>query len=363
MRIAQIAPPLETVPPTGYGGTERVISTLTDELVRRGHHVTVFAAGDSRSSGRLVATVDRALWHRSPAYGDFSPFWAVTLGHVLDHLDEFDLVHSHLDFHAFPLARSAEVPFLTTLHGRLDLPELAPLYRHFDDVPLVSISNAQRAPLPSANWIATVHHGIDQEQLPFQPRRGAYLAFLGRISPEKGLDAAIRVARQAGMPLKIGGRMPLPFTDDPGARRDREYFEQRVKPLLREPGVELIGEVGGADKAELLRGAAALLFPIGWPEPFGLVMAEALTCGTPVIAMRRGSVPEVLADGVTGFVCEDESDMVAAVARLADIDRATCRAEAVRRFSARAMGEAYERVYKWMLEGRSPIRLPVAAAT
>src|SRR5581483_6431754 len=291
MRIAQLAPPFESVPPRAYGGTERVVHALTEELVRRGHDVTLFASADSVTTARLVPTVDVALWHRQPAYADFAPFWAVALGTLARELDGFDLIHNHLDFRGFLLARLAPCPVVTTLHGRLDLPELQPVYREFADVPLVSISDAQRRPIAWANWVATVHHGIVLDELSFSSRPGGYLAFLGRTSPEKGLDTAIRVARRTGLPLKVAARMPLPFTNDPNVRTDWEYYEQVIQPLLRDAPVELVGEVSGPAKAQFLGGAAALLFPIRWPEPFGLVMPEALACGTPVLALRAGSVP------------------------------------------------------------------------
>lgn len=346
MRIAQVAPPFERVPPEGYGGTERVISTLTEELVRRGHEVTLFASGDSRTAARLVPVVDQALWHHPEGYQDLAPFIAIVLGKLVREMGAFDVIHSHLDYAGFPLARVAPCPLVTTLHGRLDLPQLKPLFREFVDVPLVSISDAQRRPIPWARWMATVHHGIDLDQFTFNPRPRGYLAFLGRVSPEKGLDVAIRVARRAGLPLKIGARMPLPYTHDPNVRADWEYYEQVVRPLLDGQAVELVGQVGGEEKNRLLGGAEALLFPINWPEPFGLVMAEALACGTPVLALRRGSVPEVIEDGVTGFVCDTEDELVAAVARLGELDRGRCRAEAERRFSPAAMAERYERVYE-----------------
>jgi glycosyltransferase involved in cell wall biosynthesis len=346
MRIAQIAPPFESVPPTHYGGTERVIATLTEELARRGHDVTLFASGDSRTSARLVATVRQALWSRRELCHDFGPYWSVVLGKVLREIREFDIVHAHIDYAGFPLARSAPCPVVTTLHGRLDLPELVPLYQEYEDLPLVSISDAQRVPIPHANWVATIHHGIDLDQFTFNPVPGSYLAFLGRISPVKGLDTAIHVARRAGLPLKIAARMPLPFTHDPEVRADWDHFESVVQPLLRGPDVELIGQVGGSQKDEFLRNARALLFPIRWPEPFGLVMAEAMACGTPVVALRGGSVAEVVEHGVTGFVCETEDELVQAIGRLDEIDRAACRAQAEQRFSPSAMAGQYEQVYE-----------------
>jgi glycosyltransferase involved in cell wall biosynthesis len=355
MRIAQAAPPFERVPPATYGGTERVVHTLTEELVRRGHEVTLFASGDSLTSAHLCPVVEAALWHRDPPYEDLAPFWSVVIGKLWQRIGEFDLVHSHLDCFAFPFARAAPRPVVTTLHGRLDLPELQPVFREFADVPLVSISHAQRAPVESANFVATVHHGIDLP--PCEPRHGrrGYLAFLGRVSPTKGLDVAIRVARRVGMPLKIGARLPLRDGYAPDAWRDREYYQRVVMPLLDGPGVEFVGEVGGREKCELLGNAAALLFPISWPEPFGLVMPEALACGTPVIALGQGSVPEVLEHGQTGFICPDEDGMVEAVGRLDELDPARCRAEAERRFSPSAMAAAYERVYDQLLFPRRTI--------
>jgi glycosyltransferase involved in cell wall biosynthesis len=350
LRIAQLAPPFESVPPTGYGGTERVVSTLTEELVRRGHDVTLFASGDSRTSARLTPIVDQALWHRDRPSNDFSAHQSDIFGTILDQVDEFDILHSHLDYLGFPLAMATQRPMLSTLHGRLDAPNLVEIYRAFADLPLVSISNAQRRPLATANWQGTVYHGIELDQFTFNPHRGRYLAFLGRISPEKGLDMAIRVARRAGMPLRVAARPPLSFGRGPEVRRDCEYFEQVIEPLLSEPGVELIGQVGGAEKDDFLRNAAALLFPIRWPEPFGLVMAEALACGTPVLAFGEGSVPEVIKHGVTGFVCHLEDDLVRAVQRIPELDRHRCRAEAERRFSPEAMADAYESVYAGLLE-------------
>jgi glycosyltransferase involved in cell wall biosynthesis len=350
MRIAQVAPPFESVPPARYGGTERVLATLTEELVRRGHAVTLFAAGDSSTSARLVPTVDEALWHHTPPYDDLAPFWALVLGALIDDLDQFDVVHSHLDYFGFPLARMAPCPVVTTLHGRLDLPEFAPLYRHFSDIPLVSISDAQRRPVPNANWVGTVPHGLDLDEYTFNPRRGGYLAFLGRIAPEKGLDAAIRVARRAGVPLKVAAREPLPHTGDPHVRREWEYYTTVVRPLIDAGGVEMIGEVGGDAKNRLLGGAAALLFPIRWPEPFGLVMVEALACGTPVLALRDGSVPEVLEHGVTGLICDTEDELVAAVDQVSELDRARCRAEVERRFSVESMTDDYEQIYARLLD-------------
>ena len=361
MRIAQLAPPYETVPPTCYGGTERVVATLTEELVRRGHDVTLFASGDSCTSARLVPIVDHALWHH-PEYEDFAPFSAIALGKLAAEAARFDVVHNHLDYMGFPLARILPCPVVSTLHGRLDLPELVPCFEEFRDVPLVSISDAQRTPIRRANWIATVHHGIDLDEFTFVPERGGYLAFLGRITPDKGVDTAIRMARRVGMPLKIAAREPLPMEGDPNSQVDRAYYEDVIKPLLSEPGVEFIGEVGGADKDRFLGDAAALVFPIRWPEPFGLVMIEALACGTPVVAMRCGSVPEVLEHGITGFIAETEDEFVASVERIDRLDRLACRASAERRFSAGAMAEQYLEIYAGLAGVTKTSVVQVAAA-
>jgi glycosyltransferase involved in cell wall biosynthesis len=349
MRIAQLAPPLEKVPPVGYGGTERVIYTLTEELIKRGHDVTLFASGDSQTSAHLVPTVERAAWHDQPPLSEFVPLWSVVVGKALRHLDDFDVAHSHLDHFGFSLSRQSRTPVVTTLHGRLDLPELEPVFCEFAEVPLVSISDAQRAPVSWANFVGTVYHGIDLNRFTYNAQPGEYLAFLGRVSAEKGLHTAIRIARKTGMPLKVAARMPLPFRDDANVRADWEYWEQVVEPLLGSD-IELIGEVGGDEKDEFLGNAAALLFPIDWPEPFGLVMIEALACGTPVLALSRGSVCEVIRDGVTGFVRDTDDELVEAVCNLGAIDRASCRREVERRFSPGAMAEAYEAVYEGLVE-------------
>ena len=352
LRIAQVAPLLETVPPARYGGTEQVIATLTEQFVERGHEVTLFASGDSHTSARLVPVVDRALWRSELPLNGLLPFTAMTWGRVARELQDFDIVHSHVGPLGYLFARARTglgPPVVTTLHGRLDLPELQKLHQEFAEAPLVSISDAQRGPLPNANWLATVHHGIPLERYTFNPRAGTYLAFLGRISPEKGVDTAIRVALRSGLPIRIAAREPLSFCGSAEERRDWDYYDEVVRPLLREPCVEFVGELGGQDKDAFLREAAALVFPIRWCEPFGLVMPEALACGTPVVAFGRGSVPEVIRDGNTGFIRNTEDELVAAVGHISEIDRACCRAEAERRFSARAMADAYEQVYACLL--------------
>jgi glycosyltransferase involved in cell wall biosynthesis len=347
MRIAQIAPPFESVPPTRYGGTERVVSLLTEELVRRGHDVTLFASGDSVTSARLVPTVDSALW-RLDEVRDALPYWTITLGEAYRRArdGELDLVHAHLDFQAFACAALVDTPTVTTLHGRLDLPDLPRLYARFPEAGVISISDSQRAPLPHARWLGTVYNAIDIDRLPFSAHGGEYLVYLGRISPEKGLDRAIRVARLAGLPLKVAARMPLKDTRNPVIRADWEYYEGAVKPLLASGHVELIGEIGDAEKPELLGNALALLFPIDWPEPFGLVMAEALACGTPVVARRRGSVPEVVTHGVTGLIGETDEELAQLCGLVHTLDRRACRAEAEARFTPAQMARGYEAIYR-----------------
>ncbi len=341
MRIAQVAPLVESVPPQLYGGTERVVSFLTEALVAAGHEVTLFASGDSKTSARLVPVVPRAL-RLDPDEAD--PLMAHVLENeeVFEAAGEFDVVHFHVDYLHYPLARRVPITMLTTLHGRLDLPGLRRFYGMFPEMPVVSISDSQRTPLPGANWIGTVYNGEPDDLLHFHPRAGDYLAFLGRISPEKQPDQAIAIAKQAGLPLRIAAKV------DPV---DQEYFDQKIKPLLDHPLIDWVGEVGDEDKEAFLGNAAALLFPIGWPEPFGLVMIEALACGTPTIAYRRGSVPEILVDGETGFICEGIEDAVQAVGRIPEISRERCRQEFDARFTARRMAEEYVTLYEQQRRG------------
>lgn len=333
-----------------------MIATLTDELVRRGHAVTLFASGDSRTRAELVPIAERGLWRQDQPTNDLASYMPRILEQVIGpRLDEFDVVHSHLDVHGFPLAAMyPDAPLLTTMHGRMDIPDMWPIYARNRHLPFVSISNAQRAPLRDAHWLGTVYHGIDLEELTFNGEPDDYLVFLGRMSPEKGLDTAIRVAQRAGRRLKIAARPPLEFGDSPDIRRDREYFTRCVQPLLDTPGVELLGELGGQARNDLLRNAAGLLFPIRWPEPFGLVMVEALACGTPVLACERGSVPEIISDGDTGFVCTDEDGLVDAVGRLGEIDRRLCRIGVEVRFSPARMAEDYERIYAALGDAARP---------
>lgn len=344
MRIAQVAPLYESVPPRHYGGTERVVSYLTEELVRLGHDVTLFASGDSITAAKLVASTPTALRARPVSSGgvsdDFVAPHVLMLEDLLQLAHEFDVIHFHSGYLHFLLARFLRVPHVTTMHGRLDLPELQPLFRAFSQVPLVSISNHQRQPLAFANWTATVYHGLPADLYGPGHGRGDYLAFLGRISPEKRVDRAIQVAERTGMELRIAAKV-----DD----ADRRYYEERISPMLQHSRVQFIGEIGEIEKRSFLGNARALLFPIEWPEPFGLVMVEAMACGTPVIAFRRGSVPEIITDGETGFIVDSVDAAVAAVERLDTVDRAQCRRAFEARFLASRMAEEYVAVYRRLL--------------
>jgi glycosyltransferase involved in cell wall biosynthesis len=339
MRIAQVAPLYESVPPRLYGGTERVVHYLTEELIRLGHEVTLFASGDSRTSARLQAACGRSL-RLDPACVDPIAHHLVMIDRVLAAAGDFDVLHFHIDYLHFPASARQRVPSLTTLHGRLDLPDLVPLYRHFRALPVVSISDAQREPLPFVRWVATVYHGLPLHLLRQGDGAGGYLAFLGRASPEKGLEQAIAIARSAGMPLRVAAKVDA---------ADRAYFESSVAPLLREPGVEFLGEIGEAEKQEFLGRARALLFPIDWPEPFGLVLVEAMACGTPVIAYPRGAVPEIMEPGVTGFLCRNVDEAVTAIGELDALDRTACRQAFERRFAAERMARDYLAAYDRVL--------------
>lgn len=342
MRIAQVAPLFESVPPQMYGGTERIVSYLTEDLVRKGHEVTLYASGDSRTSARLRPICPRALRLDHDCKDSLSPH-IVMLEKVAQEASEYDVVHYHIDYLHFPTTRRTPQHHLTTLHGRLDLPELVPLYEEYRDMPVISISDAQRAPLRWANWQATVHHGLPRDIYPFVEKPGDYFAFLGRISPEKGCDRAIQIAQRAGVPLRIAAKI--------GDGPDRVYFDEVIRPMLRTPDVEFLGEIQERDKGAFLGGARALLFPIDWPEPFGLVMIESLACGTPVIARPRGSVPEILESGVTAHLGGSIDELVAAVERIGDIDRRKCRETFERRFSDGRMSSDYERIYRRLAEG------------
>lgn len=348
MRIAQVAPLYESVPPKLYGGTERVVSHLTEELCRLGHEVTLFASGDSVTRARLLPGCPRSL-RLDESCIDQLAHHVLMLERVFQLSTEFDLIHFHVDYLHFPLSRRSSTPHVTTLHGRLNIPDLSPLYREFRDMPLVSISDAQRRPLEGVDWLGTVYHGLPEEPYRFRGEPGSYFAFLGRISPEKRADHAIEIARRVGVPLKIAAKV------DPS---DRAYFAEVVEPLLDDPLVEFIGEIGDDRKSEFLGGAVGLLFPIEWPEPFGLVMIESMACGTPVIAYRHGSVPEVMEDGRTGFVVSGLEEAVAAASRLPELSRRACREVFERRFTARRMAESYLEVYGRLLSRyRSPARV------
>lgn len=338
MKIAQIAPLWESVPPKMYGGTERIVSYITEELVRQGHEVTLFASGDSQTAASLRAPCPQSLRLHSGSINRDAPLIYMQEQALGAEAERFDIIHSHLDFLSFPMSRRCATPVLTTLHGRLDLPELVPIFQEYADMPVVSISDAQRIPLPHANWQGTVYHGLP-DLYSFHPNRGSYLAFLGRICPEKRPDHAIEIAKRLGMPLRIAAKV------DPV---DREYFETKIAPLLDHPLVEYLGEITDAEKSDFLGDAAAVLCTYDWPEPFGLVLIEALACGTPVFAYRRGSIPEIIEDGVTGFICDTLDEMVAAMDRLALIQRRRCREAFEARFTVQRMAEDYLALYERM---------------
>ncbi|MCZ0737956.1 glycosyltransferase family 4 protein [Phreatobacter sp. AB_2022a] len=348
MRIAQIAPLHEAVPPRLYGGTERIVSYLTEGLVARGHEVTLFASADTQTTARLVPVRERALrFDPRPLKSGYAAHLSM-LDEVRRQADAFDILHFHIDLVHFPFFEARAGRTVTTLHGRLDLTDLAEAYARWAEYPLVSISDAQRRFLPDANWLRTVHHGVPADLFRLSPGAGDYLAFLGRISPEKRPDRAITVAARTGMPLKIAAKI------DPA---DQAYWDEIIAPLIAaHANVAFIGEIGDADKSAFLGGAAALLFPIDWPEPFGLVMIEALGCGTPVIAWRNGSVAEIIEDGVTGYVVSSEDEAVAAVAELGRLDRAAIRRAFEQRFSTGIMTAAYEDLFKGLLRGEAVTR-------
>jgi glycosyltransferase involved in cell wall biosynthesis len=344
MRIAQIAPLTEAVPPKLYGGTERVVHWLTEELVALGHDVSLFASGDSRTSAKLEAGWPRAL-RLDNAIRDANALHLAMLERVRQRAHEFDFLHFHLDYYPFSLFSRQAMPFVTTLHGRLDLPELQPIFNIFTSVPVISISNAQRRPVPQARWVRTIYHGLPETMLQPKSMRPSYLAFLGRIAPEKAVDRAIRVAEQSGIPLRIAAKVD---------RADQDYYQEKIRPLIKPPYVEYIGEIGDHEKSDFLSGAHALLATIDWPEPFGLVMIEAMACGTPVIAFNRGSVPELIDVGVTGFVVEDELGAIGAVEQLSELDRSKVRARFEERFTARRMAQEYLEVYRSLSDSTAP---------
>jgi glycosyltransferase involved in cell wall biosynthesis len=338
MKIAQIAPLTERCPPRLYGGTERIVSYLTEELVRQGHEVVLFASGDSTTSARLVRCSEMAL-RFNPLVQDPIPYHMVMLDEVRRRIDEFDVLHFHIDFLHAPLVRDIADRTVTTLHGRLDLPDLIPFYAAFPELPRVSISTAQRAPIPFINWLGTVHHGLPHDLLPFTPRpAGDYFAFLGRIAPEKRPDRAIAIAARAGVPLRIAAKVD---------RVDQDYWCQTIAPLVAaHPNVTYIGEIDDREKADFLGNARGLLFPIDWPEPFGLAMIEAMACGTPVVAFRCGSVSEVIDDGISGFIVDSIDQATAAVARVDALDRRRIRETFERRFTAERMARDYVAIYR-----------------
>jgi glycosyltransferase involved in cell wall biosynthesis len=354
MRIAQVAPLTEAVPPKLYGGTERVVHWLTEELVALGNDVTLFASGDSQTSAKLDATWPKAL-RLDGNVRDANALHMVMLERVRRKCDdeEFDFLHFHLDYYPFSLFSRQPTPFLTTLHGRLDLPEHQPVFHTFSEIPVISISNAQRRPVPQANWVRTIHHGMPEKLLTPRPVTPGYLAVLGRIAPEKGVDRAIKIAIRCGIPLKIAAKID---------RADQDYYDEVMRPLMDHPLVDYIGEISDHEKSDFLSGATGLLLPIDWPEPFGLVMIEAMACGTPVIAYNRGSVTEIIEEDLTGFIVEDEISAVAAVGRLPQLNRDAIRGQFEQRFTARRMALDYLAVYRELMEAAAPkIRLVASA--
>jgi glycosyltransferase involved in cell wall biosynthesis len=341
VRIAQVAPLIESVPPHGYGGTERVVSYLTEELVAMGHDVTLFATADSETTARLVPCAPQAL-RLAGFRGDPTIPHLLMMEEVFRRASDFDVIHDHVDLIGLPFARRTSLPVLTTLHGRLDLEELGALFAEYSDLPLVSISDSQREPWPDASWIGTVHHGLPRDLYRFHPEPGRYLAFIGRASPEKRLDRAIEIAVRSRRPLRIAAKVD---------RADTKYFRETVKPMLNHPLVEWVGEMDDHAKDDFLGNALALLFPIDWPEPFGLTMIESLACGTPVIAWQHGSVAEVLEPGVTGFLCEDVGAAVRAVGRLDRLSREACRESFERRFTSERMASDYLALYERLIRG------------
>jgi glycosyltransferase involved in cell wall biosynthesis len=340
MKIAQIAPLIESVPPRLYGGTERIVSYLTDELVAQGHDVTLFASGQSTTSAKLVPCCTQAL-RLSSAMRDPVPYYMVMLDKVRRVASQFDILHFHIDHFHFPIFSDIAHRTVTTLHGRQDLPDLKHFYAGFPDMPLVSISLAQRAPIPTANFLGTVPHGLPPNLLmPTQQAHGGYLAFLGRISPEKRVDRAIRIARAVGLPLKIAAKVD---------KLDEQYFHAQIEPLLKGPGVEFIGEIDERRKPKFLGEALALLFPIDWPEPFGVAMIEAMACGTPVLAFRNGSIPEVIDEGITGYAADSIEEAIGMIDNLLALDRARVRRRFEQRFTARRMAHDYVKIYESLL--------------
>jgi glycosyltransferase involved in cell wall biosynthesis len=339
MRIAQVSPLYESVPPKLYGGTERVVHNLTEELIARGHDVTLFASGDSVTNAKLVPVCKNALRLDADCIDPFVHHFTL-MEMVEKEASHFDIIHSHIDYLYFPIMRRSRNTYLTTLHGRLDIPELEPLFREYKDIPLVSISNSQRKPFPYSNWMGTVYHGLPLDMYHFSKKGGDYLVFIGRVSPEKRVDRAIEIAKKAGIQIKIAAKVD---------KADNDYFESKIKKLLDHPLVDFIGEVAEKEKEELLGNALGFIYPIDWPEPFGLAMIEAMACGTPVLAYNCGSVPEVLDEGITGFGVNSMREAVAAVSKLSGLDRKKCRDVFEKRFSVQRMTDDYLMIYESMI--------------
>ncbi|MGB9197974.1 MAG: glycosyltransferase family 4 protein [Terriglobales bacterium] len=355
MRIAQVAPLYESVPPKLYGGTERVVSWLTEELVAMGNDVTLFASGDSLTAAHLVPVCSQALRLSSHCVDQLAHHVNLIQTVVQAHEEKrFDLIHFHIDYLHFPVSRSQRLLQITTLHGRLDIPDLAPLYHQFSEMPVVSISDSQRAPLPWINWQGTVHHGLPEDTFSTHQKHDGYLAFLGRVSPEKGLDRAIEIAKQARVPLKIAAKID---------RADREYFETVIEPLLNTDLIEFVGEIGDHEKNEFLGNALAMVFPIAWAEPFGIVMIEAMACGVPVLAYPGGSVPEIIEDGVNGFLVDNIKDAVNAIKRIGAVDRNECRRRFLKRFTSRRMARDYMAIYERVARRPRAVLRPVPVST
>ncbi len=344
LRIAQLGPLYERIPPNLYGGTERVVSYLTEELVRRGHDVTLFASGDSLTRAKLRSGYPRSLRLAGLSGAAIGPgLHMPMLADVYENAASFDVIHSHLDYWCFPFARLTPTPTVVTMHGRLDVEAIRPIYERFPHVPLVSISDSQRTPLPFMNWVGTVYHGLPPNLLQYNPNPGKYLAFLGRICPEKRVDIAIEVARKVGIPLKIAAKV------DPV---DKEYFEELIRPMLSPPDIEHIGEISEDEKSDFMGNAIALLFTIDWPEPFGLAMIESFACGAPVITRPCGSVPEIVKDGKTGYIASSVDELVDAVKRVDRLSRAECRAEFEARFTTTHMAARYEELYASLIDAK-----------
>jgi glycosyltransferase involved in cell wall biosynthesis len=347
MRIAQVSPLYERVPPRYYGGTERIVSYLTEELVEQGHEVTLFASGDSKTKARLVAGSELGL-RLDPEAADYNPYHVLQLEQVMQEAEAFDIIHFHTDYPHFPLSRRLQTANVTTFHGRLDLPDLVPVFREFSDTPVISISNSQKEPLPWMNWQDTVYHGLPIDLYRQGNGDGGYLAFLGRICPEKRLDRAIEIAKRTNIRLKVASKVDV---------ADQEYMDTNIRPLLDHPLIEFLGEIGHDEKQKLLGGASALLFPIDWCEPFGLVMIESMACGTPIIAYRAGSVPEVIDHGVTGFIVENIDESVEAVKNIQDLDRNRCRQVFEGRFSSARMAADYLKTYRKLIAIKNNVNL------